>query len=149
MKFLVLNGPNLNLLGSREPEVYGAVTLQDIAREMSVLAESLGIALSFFQSNHEGELLDRIHAALQEGIAGIIINPGAFTHTSIALRDAITGVAIPTVEVHLTNIHAREAFRAHSYLAPVARGQICGFGLHGYLMALHGLAAILKTGAQA
>ena len=146
MKILVIHGPNLNLLGRREPAVYGSTTLQGIEREMSVLAESLGASLSFFQSNHEGELLDRIHKALDDGTAGIIINPGAYTHTSIALRDAVAGVALPTVEVHLSNIHARETFRAHSYLAPVALGQVCGFGATGYLLALYGLTSFLRAG---
>jgi len=147
MKILVINGPNLNLLGRREPAVYGNMTPQGIEAEMMRSAEGLGAALTFFQSNHEGAILDRIHAAADDGTAGIIINPGAFTHTSIALRDAVSGVAIPTVEVHLSNIHARESFRAHSYLAPVAVGQICGFGPQGYLMALSGLVFVLERKA--
>ncbi|NLC70704.1 MAG: type II 3-dehydroquinate dehydratase [Desulfuromonadaceae bacterium] len=148
MKILVINGPNLNLLGRREPGIYGGTTLEGIEKELALLAQGLQVSLSFFQSNHEGEILDRIHAAAADGTAGIIINPGAFTHTSIALRDAVTGVAIPTAEVHLSNIHARESFRAHSYLAPVAVGQVCGFGPQSYLMALSGLVALLKKGTM-
>ena len=149
MKLLVVNGPNLNLLGCREPGIYGATTLREIEGEMSEMAADLGVSLSFFQSNHEGALLDRIHAAVGDGTRGIIINPGAFTHTSIALRDAIAGVAIPTIEVHLSNIHAREEFRAYSYLAPVVLGQICGLGPKSYLAALFGLVSVLKTGTAA
>jgi 3-dehydroquinate dehydratase-2 len=144
MKILVINGPNLNLLGSREPGVYGALTLEDIEKKMEKLCVELQVELAFFQSNHEGEILDRIHEAGKEEFAGIIINPGAYTHTSIAIRDAITGVGIPTIEVHLSNIHARESFRAHSYLAPVALGQISGLGPVGYLLALQGLVSVSR-----
>ena len=144
MKILVINGPNLNLLGSREPGVYGALTLEDIEKKMEKLGGELQVELAFFQSNHEGEILDRIHEADKEEFAGIIINPGAYTHTSIAIRDAITGVGIPTIEVHLSNIHARESFRAHSYLAPVALGQISGLGPVGYLLALQGLVSVSR-----
>ncbi len=144
MKILILHGPNLNLLGTREPEVYGYATLDSINREVAILAEELQLSPSFFQSNHEGSLIDRIHLAREEGIAGILINPGAYTHTSIALRDAISAVGIPTIEVHLSNIHAREVFRHDSYLAPVCVGQICGFGATSYLLALRGLAEKLK-----
>ena len=145
MKILVINGPNLNLLGRREPKVYGRMTLADIERELRELAAELNVSLEFLQSNHEGVLLDEIHAAREEGIAGIIINAGAYTHTSIALRDAIAGVAIPTVEVHISNIHARESFRSESMLAPVVLGQICGLGSKSYTAALYGLVAILKA----
>ena len=145
MKIFVINGPNLNLLGVREPGVYGSLTLGDIEQEMINVASELRVDLNFFQSNHEGEIIDRIHAAVAEQCAGIIINPGAYTHTSIAIRDAVAGVAIPTVEVHLTNIHARESFRSHSYLAPVALGQINGLGPAGYLLALQGLVSVLRA----
>jgi 3-dehydroquinate dehydratase-2 len=136
MKLLVLNGPNLNLLGSREPEVYGRTTLADIEAVLGREAAVRGVTLECFQSNHEGALLDRIHAARDQGVGFIVINPGALTHTSIALRDALAGVAIPFVEVHLTNVHQREAFRHHSYLSPIAVGVLAGFGAAGYSMAL-------------
>ncbi len=145
MEILVLHGPNLNLLGSREPDIYGTETLADINRRLAETGRDLGAKVICFQSNHEGALIDRIHLAHRDAVAGIIINPGAYTHTSIALRDALCAVAIPTVEVHLTNIHSREAFRAHSYIAPVAIGQICGFGSAGYLLALQGILNKLKS----
>lgn len=144
MHILILHGPNLNLLGTREPAVYGHATLADIERELAVLAAELDVTIETFQSNHEGALIDRIHAALREGMAGILINPGAYTHTSIALRDALVAVAIPAVEVHLSNIHARESFRRRSHIAPVVIAQVAGFGAAGYSLALRGLVSHLK-----
>jgi 3-dehydroquinate dehydratase II len=143
MQILLLNGPNLNLLGHREPGLYGAQTLAAIEADLQRQAAELGITLETFQSNHEGALLDRIHAA-RGTVDGILINAGAFTHTSIALRDALLGVAIPFVELHLSNVHAREPFRAHSYLADKALGVICGFGPTSYRMALEGLVERLR-----
>lgn len=133
---LVLQGPNLNLLGSREPEVYGAVTLQQIHDHLHQLAEPLGIQLDTFQSNSEGALVDRIHAAKLNNVQFILINPGAYTHTSVAIRDALAGVAIPFIEVHLSNIYKRESFRHHSFLSDIAVGVICGLGAQGYELAL-------------
>lgn len=143
---LVLNGPNLNLLGTRQPEVYGATTLADIEKACKDRARSLGMDIAFLQSNHEGVLIDAVHGA--RGTAdGIVLNAGAYTHSSVAIRDAIASVEVPVVEVHLSNIHAREAFRHHSHIAPVALGQITGFGMTGYLMALDAITAHLeKTG---
>ena len=135
LKIMVLNGPNLQLLGTREPEVYGAETLADLEERCRKRAVQLKMTLDFFQSNHEGELLDRIGSA-KDNYDGIVINPAAYTHTSIALRDAVSGVAVPTVEVHISNIHSREAFRHTSLLAPVCAGQICGMGTYGYELAL-------------
>lgn len=135
-KILVLHGPNLNLLGTREPEVYGSATLADINQELSQQAGTAGHDLDSFQSNAEFELIERIHRARDEGVAFIIINPAAFTHTSVALRDALLGVAIPFIEVHLSNVHAREAFRHHSYFSDKAVGVICGLGAQGYQFAL-------------
>ncbi len=133
---LVLHGPNLNLLGTREPEVYGATTLADINAALAERAKARGVTLAHFQSNHEGALVDRIHAAKSEGVEFIIINPAAYTHTSVALRDALAGVVIPYIEVHLSNVHRREPFRHHSYLADQAVGVICGLGWRGYVAAL-------------
>jgi len=133
---LVVQGPNLNLLGTREPEVYGKTTLEDIHQKLGQLAKSNSVNLDTYQSNHEGELIDRIQKAKQEGIDFIIINPGAFTHTSVALRDVLAGVAIPFIEVHLSNIHQREEFRKHSYLSDIATGVICGLGALGYELAM-------------
>ncbi len=136
---LILNGPNLNLLGTRQPEVYGTTTLADVSAMCTGEAERLGLKIAFEQSNHEGVLIDLIHGAKGTHDA-IVLNAGAYTHTSIALMDAIASVELPLVEVHLSNIHARETFRHKSYIAPVAVGQICGFGAKGYLMALDALA---------
>lgn len=133
---LLINGPNLNLLGTREPEVYGSTTLADIERNASEQANSGGAAFDAFQSNHEGALIDRIHAAQQENVDAIVINPGGLTHTSVALRDALAGVAIPFIEVHISNVHKREAFRHHSYLSAIAAGVICGLGIEGYRLAI-------------
>lgn len=137
----VLNGPNLNRLGKRQPEVYGATTLADVEALIADEAARLGVAVEFFQSNNEGEMLDRIHAAADQGHA-VIINPGGWTHTSVALRDALAEVADGQgfVEVHISNVHAREPFRHHSYLSPIARGVIAGLGIEGYLAALRYLA---------
>ncbi|PLY02893.1 MAG: type II 3-dehydroquinate dehydratase [Desulfuromonas sp.] len=142
---LVLHGPNLNLLGTREPGVYGQQTLQDIDSSLEKAASASEANVVCFQSNHEGELIDQIHAAPQKGFHGILINPGGFTHTSVALRDALAAINLPTVEVHLSNIHARESFRSHSYIAPVAVGQICGFGANSYLLALQAILATLNN----
>ncbi|MGV3655027.1 MAG: type II 3-dehydroquinate dehydratase [Noviherbaspirillum sp.] len=136
IKLLLLNGPNLNLLGTREPEVYGSTTLSEIEQAAEAQASAAGASLASFQSNHEGALIDRIHAARTEGVDAIIINPGGLTHTSVALRDALAGVGIPFIEVHISNIHAREAFRQHSFLSAIARGVICGLGVEGYRAAI-------------
>ncbi|NLC23185.1 type II 3-dehydroquinate dehydratase [Oxalobacter vibrioformis] len=133
---LMLNGPNLNLLGTREPEVYGKTTLKDIEAAAHDLVTRAGGRFSSFQSNHEGALIDRIQTARTEGVEAIVINPGGLTHTSVALRDALSGVAIPFYEVHISNIHQRESFRHHSYLSAIAKGVICGFGMDGYRMAI-------------
>jgi 3-dehydroquinate dehydratase-2 len=136
MNVLVLHGPNLNLLGTREPAVYGSATLPDIDRELTKIATEAGSTLECLQSNHEGVLIDRVHAARADGTDFIVINPGGFTHTSVALRDAFAAVAIPFVEVHLSNIHRREPFRHHSYFSDLAEGVICGLGAQGYALAL-------------
>ena len=133
---LVIQGPNLNLLGTREPEVYGKTTLEDIHKKLGEIANANSVELDTYQSNHEGEIFDRIQKAKQDGVDFIIINPGAFTHTSVALRDALAGVAIPFTEIHLSNIHQREEFRKHSYLSDIATGVICGLGAIGYELAL-------------
>ncbi|WP_264213642.1 type II 3-dehydroquinate dehydratase [Leisingera thetidis] len=145
---LVLNGPNLNLLGTRQPEIYGSVTLAMVEQACAAHAKRLGLDATCLQSNHEGALIDAIHAAKGQH-QGIILNAGAYTHTSIALMDALISVEIPSVEVHLSNIHAREPFRHASYIAKVALGQICGFGPQGYLLALDALAAHLKEAGAA
>ena len=148
MRLLLLNGPNLNLLGSREPGLYGTQTLEQIESTLSQQAADLGVELQCFQSNHEGELVDRIHAARGQA-DGILINAAALTHSSIALRDALLGVAIPFVELHLSNVHAREAFRHQSMLADKAIGVICGFGPASYGLALQGLVQRLRAGSPA
>ncbi len=140
---LVLHGPNLNLLGVREPDVYGRETLADVDRLVCAEGESLGVSVHCFQSNIEGELVNALHAA-RERDAGVVINPGALTHYSIALRDAVAGIGLPCVEVHLSNVHAREAFRHHSVLAPVCLGQIAGFSLHSYVLGLRALVHYLN-----
>ncbi len=144
MQLLALHGPNLNLLGSREPGLYGSATLEQINADLQQQAAAHGASLLCFQSNHEGELVDRIHQA-KGTVAGIVINAGAFTHTSVALRDALLAVEIPFVEVHLSNTHARESFRHHSYLADKAVGVICGFGPTSYRLGLEGLLAHLQA----
>jgi 3-dehydroquinate dehydratase-2 len=135
VKVLVINGPNLNMLGKREPATYGSQNLQQIVSNLSSYASSIGISLTHMQSNAEHELIDTIHSAFEK-IDFIIINPGAFTHTSVALRDALLSVSIPFIEVHLSNVHAREVFRQHSYLSDIAQGVICGLGAQGYEFAV-------------
>lgn len=148
MQVLVLHGPNLNLLGSREPEVYGAQTLAQIDAELSAIAADAGAVLNSFQSNHEGALVDRIQAARTDGTQFILFNPAAYTHTSVAIRDALAAVALPFIEVHLSNIHRREAFRQHSYMSELAVGVICGLGANGYRLALrHALQSLGAAGA--
>jgi 3-dehydroquinate dehydratase-2 len=147
MSLLVLNGPNLNLLGTREPEVYGRTTLPMIEAELQQIAADAGVALQCFQSNHEGALIDRIQAARSDGTRFILINPGGLTHTSVALRDALAGVALPFIEVHISNVHAREAFRRHSYLSEIAVGVICGLGVDGYRLALRHALGRLQSAA--
>lgn len=146
-KLLVLNGPNLNLLGIREPSHYGRTTLEDIDSRLAGIARDAGHELVSFQSNAESELVERVHHALDEGVDFIIINPAAFTHTSVALRDALSGVAIPFIEVHLSNVHARESFRRHSYFSDIASGVISGVGAVGYELAL--TAALRRVSEQA
>ena len=136
-KILLLNGPNLNLLGMREPQTYGHDTLADVEANVAKIGAERGVAIECFQSNHEGALIDRIHSARLDGTSHIVINPGGLTHTSVALRDALAGVAIPFFEVHVSNVHGRESFRHHSFLSGIAAGVIVGFGVSGYAMAVN------------
>lgn len=145
MTVLVLHGPNLNLLGTREPEVYGTVRLEGITAQLEADAAELGVALEHFQSNHEGALIDRLHQASADGVAGVVVNPAAYTHTSIGLRDAFAATGLPFVEVHLSNVHARETFRHTSLLAPLAAGQVLGFGANSYRLGLQGLVSTLRS----
>jgi len=142
-RILLINGPNLNLLGRREPGVYGSLTLDNIITRLQQQAVDLGVQLTHVQSNHEGELVETIHSAFRQQDF-ILINPAAYTHTSVAIRDALLGVAIPFIEIHLSNVHAREPFRHHSYLSDVARGVICGFGADGYEFALSAAVRMLR-----
>ncbi|MBM3202905.1 type II 3-dehydroquinate dehydratase [Candidatus Woesearchaeota archaeon] len=146
-KILVLNGPNLNLLGLREPALYGSRTLAEIESSLVRLADEAGQSLVFVQSNAEHELVDHIHQAFHQPVDFVLINPAAYTHTSIALRDAFLATRLPFIEVHLSNVHAREPFRKTSYLSDIARGVICGFGPYGYELAFHAALNILKTGS--
>ncbi|HXL48890.1 MAG TPA: type II 3-dehydroquinate dehydratase [Xanthobacteraceae bacterium] len=141
----VLNGPNLNLLGTREPKTYGRATLRDVERLCREVARRHKFELEFRQSNHEGEIVDLIHEAAANNATGIIINAGGYTHTSVAIRDAVAAVEVPVVEVHISNIFARESFRHHSHIAPVAKASLCGFGVGGYALAIDGLAALIGT----
>lgn len=144
MKIAVVNGPNLNLLGTREPALYGRDTLDDVERSLRAVGAELGIELEFSQHNGEGQIIDRIHA-LRGAVDGIVINGGAYSHTSLAIRDALSAIAAPFVEVHVTNVYAREPERRHSMLAPAAVGSICGLGVYGYELALRGLARTLSS----
>ncbi|UCB54072.1 MAG: type II 3-dehydroquinate dehydratase [Thiotrichales bacterium] len=143
---LVINGPNLNLLGTREPEHYGSVTLEQINQRLEQLASSKSYSIDFVQSNAEVELIEHVHQAAKQGVRFILINPAAFTHTSVALRDALSGVDIPFIEIHLSNVHAREAFREHSYFSDIAVGTISGLGAQGYELALQAALQLLDKG---
>ncbi|TCK44750.1 3-dehydroquinate dehydratase [Paraburkholderia sp. BL8N3] len=147
-RLLVLHGPNLNLLGTREPDVYGRVTLAEINQALARRADEAGAELTSFQSNHEGALVDRIQQARTEKVDFVLINPAAYTHTSVAIRDALAGVGLPFVEIHLSNVHRREAFRHHSYLSDLAEGVVCGLGWKGYLFALEFALERLATPAH-
>ncbi len=146
---LVLNGPNLNLLGTRKPEVYGSTSLADVKDMCEAEGKTLGVDIDFRQSNHEGELIDWIHEAGRECAAGtmlgVVFNPGAYSHTSIALHDAIKGANVPVIELHISNVHGRESFRAHSWISPVARGVVIGFGVQGYALAIEGLQRLVRS----
>jgi 3-dehydroquinate dehydratase-2 len=139
----VLNGPNLNLLGTREPEIYGRTTLKDVEAMCHDAGRQHGFTVVFHQSNHEGALVDWIQEARQKQASGIVINPAAYTHTSVAILDALLASGLPAIEVHISNVHARDAFRRHSYISPAAKAVICGFGVNGYVLAIDGLAAML------
>lgn len=139
----VLNGPNLNLLGTREPEIYGHATLEDVEKLCREAGKKHGLGIEFRQSNHEGQLVDWIQEARRQGATGIVINPAAYTHTSIAILDALLMGKVPTIEVHISNIHARDEFRRHSYVSRAAKAVICGFGVQGYVLAIDGIAAMI------
>jgi 3-dehydroquinate dehydratase-2 len=145
IKILVLHGPNLNLFGAREPDIYGRITLDEINARLKALAQQHAVELRIVQSNHEGVLIDELHRAQAEGFDGVLVNPGAFTHYSYAIRDAIAATALPTVEVHLSNVHTREEFRHRSVIAPVCVGQVLGFGWPSYLLGLEGLLGHIQT----
>jgi 3-dehydroquinate dehydratase-2 len=145
----VLNGPNLNLLGTREPQTYGSATLEDVEQRCRERAAHHELALEFRQSNHEGDLIDWIHEAGAKQAAGIVLNAGGYTHTSVSIRDAAAAVSIPLIEVHISNIFARDPFRHHSHIAPVAKASLCGFGIEGYALAIDGLAALIAAGRKA
>ena len=145
MTILIVNGPNLNQLGKREPSVYGTTTLEDIEASVREYSERLGVTVEFYQSNNEGSLIDHIQS-IEENISGMIINPGGLTHTSVSLRDCVSALTIPVVEVHISNIYARETFRQHSFLASVVRGQITGLGWYGYLLAMDYLIGLTQRG---
>jgi 3-dehydroquinate dehydratase II len=141
----VLNGPNLNLLGTREPEIYGRATLADVETLCHAVAKQHGLNIKFFQSNHEGEIIDWIQEARAAKVAGLVINPAGYSHTSVAILDALAAIEAPVIEVHISNIHARESFRRRSYVSQVARAVVCGFGIDGYALAINGLAAIINA----
>ena len=145
MKLLVLHGINLNMFGQRDPAQYGTATLADIDAALQALATELGVALECFQTNHEGAMCERIHQAHRDGVQGVVINAGAWTHTSVAIRDALAILKCPIVEVHMSNVHTREPFRHHSYIADIARGQICGFGVDSYLLGLRAAASVASA----
>ncbi|POR35507.1 Catabolic 3-dehydroquinase [Tolypocladium paradoxum] len=142
-RILLINGPNLSLLGTREPHIYGSTTLDDVVAQAQAQAQQLGVAVEAFQSNHEGAIVDRIHAARGQ-VDAVVINPGAYTHTSIAIRDALLGVELPFVEVHLSNVHTREDFRKHSYLSDKAQAVVCGLGVFGYTVGIEFAAKHMK-----